>query len=283
MNGGGNLDIKLHLKVDCIDFHSEIQEVKELKISEYTFVVEKIADKEIEELFLNLCHIKTDWLSYDFIFNEFKGKIEITLMFSTKELSEEDKELINLVKNACEVFIKEKSIEVPADKFPQRNVNDFTNLGSIVILREEGNIGLNYYEVEELLNEKQIPYEILKVNQSHVEQGCSGGHSEIIIFLMNTIASGATYDGVKLFLESIKHKPGYSKIIKRKVDDINYNKLRKVIADRTHVDIYDLILLYFFKDFDKSEIYCVIKTDTKKFHVRSDLEYNIIEMTTETL
>lgn len=277
------MDIKLHLKVDSIDFDSDIQVEKELKIGEYTFNVEKITDKEIEELFLKLCHIKTDWLSYDFKFNEFKGKIEITLMFNTMELSEEDKELINLVKNECEVFIKEKAIVVPADKFPKRDVNDFTNLGSIVILREEGSIGLNYYEVEELLNEKQIPYEILKVNQSHVEQGCSGGHSEIIIFLMNTIASGATYDGLKLFLEPIKHKLGHSKIIKRKVDDINYNKLRKVLADRTHADIQDLTLLDIYKDFDKLEICCVIETDTKKFHVRSDLKYNIIEMTTETM
>ncbi|MFZ5969592.1 MAG: hypothetical protein ACOYVK_20730 [Bacillota bacterium] len=274
-------NLSLTINVETIDFRSENFDTEVRQIKSYQFSSEMITTDFVDQLNILMIRTKGDWIKFSYDYFNQNYYVTANLIFHDKQLTIQEENLVNQVIRACEQFFAEKNLQQTNQEY--NNFDKLCNIlsreGFILSISELDGCGkLNYEELALLLRENNIPFEILNGHQSRFDGGASGGSGSLIFFILGSIASGATWDVIKLAFSKKFDFPfeelSYLRITK--FENYKFNKLRNILAERIREEEQDLILREILKD--DNEIILVFKTPKKTVHVRCDSNYDIKEM-----
>jgi len=265
---------KIYFKLfaEHIEFDTNEQKKEIEKLKEYTFYSKCFV---LEELFSSLIRIKGDWLTHEI--HEDKNNIyaSITLLYPFTN-GERVKNIPTEVFEVVEDFINQKK---SITSLEESNENDEEEVEGFLIKIED------HCQIEELdilleLKKHSLEYEIITSTVKRTETGAGDLLSEVILFVQNTVVSGIAWDIIKSGLIMMSPFSKVSKSIdERKVENVNYNRLRKDIALRISIDSKALILIDMYKENDN--ILLRFKGNDSVITVLCDKNYIIQELNVE--
>jgi len=121
-------------------------------------------------------------------------------------------------------------------------------------------------------------FEVLNLNERRTEFGASGVFENFVFFILGSVASGLTWDTMKILIaNNLNITKDNIKIFK--FDNYNFKKMREIIADRIREDSKDIVLHEMYKQEDY--ILIVFKANDKEISIMCDENYNIEEIKVE--
>lgn len=189
-------------------------------------------------------------------------------------MEESDRKTVSTVLDTIEQFIGSIKIDTYLDN--NKVINDFNGNDEGIILKviRPGEIITDYKELEIFLSKENIDYSIVSKISSHAETGASGGESELILFIANTVASGVTWDMLKMGISKIVSP--FEEVSIKLFENIQFQRVRKIVSNRSRIDEKELILFDFRVNEDKGLIEIVFKAGRKYIYIRCDMAYNIL-------
>lgn len=263
--------VYLTLSAQYIEFDTEEQKSDIQKLREYTFFSEDFTDKDVEELFNEIIEIKLDGISYNL--NEDKNNVytQITLFYPYTN-GEKEINIPSEIFTIVDRFVNKKKNTAPSNTNDDNENIDEETAGLLVRIEE--------LDILEELNKNNIDYEIITKNVKRFESGASDFFSEVIIFIQNTVASGAAWDIIKAGFERIKpYRRTSQDIEERKAENVKYKTLLKDISLRVKIKPKDLILIYMYKK--DTETIFEFKGNNSIITVICDENYVIQELSLE--
>ncbi|WP_214828358.1 hypothetical protein [Exiguobacterium sp. s26] len=239
--------LTLNLMVEIIDFDSVDQPSLIHEVNSFQ-VWNDESNESVEDLYTRILMEKGDWLRYEQIQTEGRQEVTFWMMFTTSELSDEDKQLIESIEKICRAYVSAN--REPTTEIDERLMNlPSTNLmgdGLIISAREIGQTGLAEILAKKLEDEG-VEYTILRRQQERIDSGASGGMEHVLFFIAQWVLTSVAWDVLKAQL---------SKEIGEQVDSFTgtryenhrFKRLRAQVAGRAKVDETYLILKEFLKD-----------------------------------
>lgn len=269
--------IFLKLNIQKIDFDSANYDTEFEEVQYFVFYVSKNYDFA-SQIYTTILEEKGDWINLDY--NESLGisYITLNLIFHSLIISDEDNELIDRIKNITENLINEVEIKLDINTVDQLDESEnIINKNGLVISFDKN--GLEYEllesEIEKFFSDNNIEYKQISKSGSWFDGGAGSVSEGFIYFLSGAVSSGITWDLIKCFIENKIGRSVYD-IIKNKLENFNFGKLKKEIQDKCKVSAQDLIVKDILKDND--EILINFESDKVEINLRTDSKYNIIEL-----
>lgn len=274
-------NLYLNIYTETMDFVSGDFTPNIVKVKNYICSLNNFNNEKIEELRALIMRVKGDWISFKYAFFNETYYVDVYLIFRNKTLSVNQEEIVkNIILQCGEFLLKNKygAIDI--------NINNSDKLSKLLeedgfilsISENDGSGLLNNKEIEKVFNENDIKYEVLNIGKSSFDGGASGAAENLIYFIMSSAASGVTWDIMKPILTGNLALPIQS-ITMKVMDKYNFNKLRKIVADRIRVEERSLILTEMHKK--NSKLNLEFRTSNKKIHITCDSNYNIIDFKVE--
>ncbi|KEZ47740.1 hypothetical protein [Metabacillus indicus] len=237
---------KIHFNLfgDYYDFEKNKLINQEI-ILQKNFDSEFFSKSDLEELFNQIIAIKLDGLKYEIneSMNVVYASISLLLSFPKVEI---DDQLIKILKVVNNFNYKE-------------NINQSTNNSFVEFAEHKGEEGLllrirDLYDFEENivfneLRKLKLEYEVVSRNARRMEKGSSDIFSEIIVFILNSAASGYTWDKLKSKIKKIEPKSyNYDLIENRNIEMLNYKQMLENVGEMININPNELGLRYMYKD-----------------------------------
>ncbi|WP_193065400.1 hypothetical protein [Oceanobacillus oncorhynchi] len=266
----------INIRTVLIDFNSENFEEYLNYIESFKFYTNKPFEEKVEELFISILKIKGDWAHYDLITNENILIVDYDLLFTSTTLTDSDKKVIDMVLNTTKQLIENIKVSTVIDSHDifKSDKDNNEDKGIILKLEKHGEVTTDHKEIETYLNNKNIKYSVVSKNSSHTESGAGGGGSELLLFIATTIASGVTWDMLKMGLSQIM--PPFEGTTFKVLESYHFKRVRNIVANRSKIDKNELILIDFIKNEDEGLIQMVFKANKKYIYICCDTKYNTL-------
>lgn len=267
-------NIFFELFIESADFSGKDLKIKKSIAYSSQYNTLSITDNDIENLYSKILRAKGDWASLNFYNFNNNFYIEISLIFNAGYQSVEHKNIINKVLKICDDFVN-------ASKVGEVNIyyNNLSKLEEIAFdecyvlsLSEGGGGVIDFDVVKKVLNEKHLDYNVVTEKISRFDGGASGSSEEFIAFLSATVASGLTWDMVKMAL-AYKLGIDIDRIIITCLNKAKFKILRRDIADKIRERSKDLYLKRF--EEKNSKLILVFGCKGTEIEVVCDKEYRI--------
>lgn len=224
----------LNIYSETMDFGGGDYTPTIIKVKSYMCSLNNLNIDKIEELRVFIMKEKGDWLSFKYSFFNETYYVDVKLIFHNKTLSVYEEKIVQNVILLCEEFLLENKFSKIDDDI--NNSDKLSNLldldGFILSITENDGGGvLESKKIEKIFNENGIKYEALNISKSSFDGGASGATEKLLYFVLSSAASGLTWDIIKPILVNNIAFPLQSVTMKA-LDKYNFNKLRKVVADR---------------------------------------------------
>ncbi|EMS72581.1 hypothetical protein [Ruminiclostridium cellobioparum] len=267
-------NIFFELFIESADFSGKDLKIKKSSAYSSQYNTLSITDNDIENLYSKILRAKGDWASLNFYNFNNNFYIEISLIFNAGYQSVEHENIINKVLKICDDFVN-------ASKVGEVNIyyNNLSKLEEIAFdecyvlsLSEGGGGVIDFDVVKQVLNEKHLDYNVVTEKISRFDGGASGSSEEFIAFLSATVASGLTWDMVKMAL-AYKLGIDIDRIIITCLNKAKFKILRRDIADKIRERSKDLYLKRF--EEKNSKLILVFGCKGTEIEVVCDKEYRI--------
>ncbi|PFI17432.1 hypothetical protein [Bacillus cereus] len=268
------------LFAEHIEFDTPEQKTEREKLKEYIFISESLTSQSIDDLFIELMQIKTDWMDYKLTEDKDNMYVKITLLFpytEGKKVTHISSEIFSLIEN----FINANKSTAQHENRDTAEDSDEDTEGLLIKINSREGIDPNEFLLE--LKKQNIDFDIITKNITRVEAGAGNTIVEFILHMKDTafdgIVSGAAWDIMKT---------GIFTLLVRRTDssrstskNIKYKKLRKSISIRTNIKPKDLTLIDSYEN--DSETICEFKGNNLNITVICDENYDILEFSVENL
>lgn len=249
--------------------------VDEREVFSFETSTNNINQKDIEGLIGRLGEIIGDGYSinYNYSANEL-----FTRFYLIDYYKDAEERLVDDIINECNKFFNER---VQVNNIDKDNFEDelFEEDGILLCFENQPECDLivSKEEIEEVLKENAISSKVMNVSGSKIECGCSGSSDAFIIFLWSTIASGVTWDTIKNLI-AFKFRMELSRIGACFLENIQYKRIRRIVADRIQEEPKNLSLVWFMKDIGTDSIYMRLKCRKRLINLECSKNYNIIKL-----
>lgn len=278
------LKLVIQLSVENIDFGTGNFERTKLPIRTFNIISEDIKKSDIDDLVSSIVRLKGDWYNVDrnyFLNNYF---IEVSLVFHSKEYTEDQKIFVNQVIDEFSKCLEAKGLKEETTAILEDiDVNSFVENDGYFISCENKDGTDTYIDLELLqkaLNANNLEYKTVSLIEQHTECGAGNVVNEFLIFIMESIQSGITWDVIKMALSSYL-KIDIKNLKFHVLESIQYKLLRKRVAERMNEVPENIILTYFKNDSKKGIIYASFRCKKKVINVTCDSCYEIIKFSLE--
>lgn len=248
-------NIYIAIVANKLVFDGNFPEVNEI-IKEWEFQSNSIEKKGIKELFEEA--VKNEgWGAYDFEISP--NSIRITLISTfiidgiLSALSKENGETLRSIIEYVDKYVEDHKLifAKPIDKL---TVNG--EYSQVLVVREDGQSHSNEFDsFLKLLENDNIAYSIEYEHCNAIEMGASGGFYEAIVFIKDTLVSGALYDLLKktAFFSITKYKKERIDILKEKVAHLLYTQPENLEISRLKNDEANVFMEI---RFNREKYYC---------------------------
>lgn len=264
----------VNVRLVFIDFNNKNFDESIEEVESYEFHTEDLFDEKAELLFNSIMEIRGGWASYDLSMNERICIVDYDLIYTGIKLEESDRKTVSSVLNKIKEFIDNIKINTDVSDKIHFDPSDNCQEGIILKVIKPGEITTNYEELETFLSKKKVDYSIVSKISSHAEVGAGGGESEVLLFVANTVASGVTWDMLKLGISQIVSP--YERISFKILENYRFKRIRSIVSNKSRIDKRELILNDFLVNEDKGLIQMVFKARRKYIYICCDTEYNIL-------
>lgn len=270
-------NLYLNIYTKTMDFGSGDFTPNIIKVKNYICSLSNLNNDKIEELRVLIMKVKRGWISFNYSFFNETYYVDAYLIFHNKTLSMHEEEIVKNVISQCgEFLLKNKYRTIDIDINNSDKLSELLEVDGFILSISENDGGgyLNNKEIEKVFNKNDIKYEVLNISKSSFDGGASGAAENLIYFIMSSVASGVTWDIIKPILTKNLALPIQS-ITMKTMDKYNFNKLRKVVADRIRAEERSLILTEMHKK--NSKLNLEFRALNKKIYITCDGNYNIID------
>jgi hypothetical protein len=265
-------NIKLKIDIQVINFKSENFDTQVDHFKSFEYSLSPFTEQDMHDLIYKVTSKKGDWYSYNYTFSRDCVDVCITLVF-TNELSDDEKIFLESMEKECLAFFQQRNA---VTKLEYRDRNSLTSEEGlfIEISNHEADIFLDHIEMENILKENNIEYDLVSFSGSQSQCGCGSGTENFLIFLKGSIESGIAWDLIKPIIYcKIGDFKDYIKI--HYFDNAQFKKIRKIIADRIHEEENDIDLRNFVRDSENNRIHVTFSCKKKKITVICNDDYRI--------
>ena len=274
-----NLNFELYL--ENMDWNSDDFKTEVTHLKTYNQQNVLVNEETIDRLHIEIIHAKGDWMNFNTNVVGDNYYIQANLIFNSTDLSEDNKQIIKNVIKKCESFFEDMQLTTTTTTTTTNNNFELLNEDGFLIKAHEEGGGRILQDLKQVFSSQDISFKIIRHQQSRFDGGASGGFEEVLLFVASSIASGITWDVLKGMLIN-KLEPKFESIKSTFMDNKEFKKLRKNIAEIIIEDPRDLVLNEFYKQ--ENELICEFKIygiTEKTITVLCDLEYRIKEFKQE--
>ena len=229
----------------------------------------------ISELYTVVLKAKGDWINFDYNDSLNICYTDLGLIFHNEKLDDRDEEIINKTIDAIENLINKKSL--PTTKIDSKLYGDtFSENGLLISIKDltEGNI-VDKDLLIKYFSENSIKYNEVLHQGHNFDGGASGGSDSFIFFLTSAILSGMSWDMIKYGISEVLNCS--QDLVKINIlENFHFNKLRKIIEDRSKIEKEDLILTDLKRD-ENNDLILTFMSKKGKVFVRANDTYQIKE------
>ncbi|CEP67132.1 Uncharacterized [Moorella glycerini] len=276
-----NLFLKINLKT--VNFEGQSLESSIRLLKYYAKYSDKLNATWIDDLHTRILLTKGGWMRFQSQYFNQNYYVTADLIYHNHNLSCKDYLLIDRVFEECEKFFSERNMT--SIKTDYNNWDELWRIlgknGAILSIKELGGGGiLNNKEIERILVQNKVDFEIICTTKQQFDCGASGVSESLIYFLGGAVLSGATYDFIKNLLFTKLPVP-LDSIKVTLIDNLRFSKLRSTVADRIKEEEKDLVLEEIYNDDDK--VFIAFRTPNKRILLVCDQNYVIKYLTTEDI
>lgn len=264
-----NLIVQINMEA----MNSENFEIKAKNIRSYQLTSNAVSENMLNELYAIMLNKRGDWFSFDRNYFNDNYYIDINFIMMDEQLEYLDMNSFDGIIEACEHFFSENGLS--------STISSYNNLDKLdKLFNQKGYlVGFHHLDcgeeidIDELklsLNELNLSYEVINKRQSFHEQGASSEAADLIVFIFSSVAQGMTWDLIKYSLSKAIRIPD---IFSSYLENYNFKRARKIIADRVQEDSKDLILTRL--EPKNGNIYIQYSTPSKIIKIEYDQGYNI--------
>ena len=262
---------------EAMDFGSGDYTPNIIKVKSYMRSLNNLNIDKIEELRSFIMKEKRDWLSFKYSFFNETYYVDVNLIFHNKTLTVHEEKVVKNVILLCEEFLLENNFSMIDNEI--NNSDKLSNIfdldGFILSISEnDGGGDLESKKIEKIFNENGIKYEALNISKSSFDGGASGATEKLLYFIISSATSGMTWDIIKPILVGNIAFPLQSVTMKA-LDKYNFNKLRKIVADRIREEEKNIILIELHKK--NSKLSLEFRAQNMMIYITCDSNYNIID------
>lgn len=232
-------NVFLNVRFILIEMSSEGVKEDYENLKSYNFHSPNFKNK-INSLLNNVMEIKGDGINCDISLNNSYIYINLDLLFTTRSLTPHDKNIVQKIINEVDTFSENNEDIAPFNNIKSPSI-DTEDEGIIVLLKHPGDPSERFSKVTSHLENNNYDYRILSKNKTHHEFGAGGGFTDLLLFIIDSAASGAIWDLLKKILkQNLDSNEQYKTMSSRQ-----FKKIRKNVSDMFRVDIERLILFDF--------------------------------------